>query len=266
MKKLISIFLVLGCMSGLFGCSANNADKNVQVFETENIAHITFYSLPTGGAGGEVPIEYLEEITTWLSSYTIDEKVEDDVLAPGSNSISIEIEYDDGTIVKNGLDTIEIDGITYYMKREDAPECFYKILEKEDLSISETSSGAPLAPTETDLDLVSISHIEVMSGLTGQKITVKDSDSVQKVMDDIESLTYKKMDTVEEIEFAYRIRFYNENYDELGRIFITEENGHQISYDGYYYLIEADLNINVDYLEELLKDAPPAEPGDDGRN
>ncbi|MBQ2883220.1 MAG: hypothetical protein IJE43_05530 [Alphaproteobacteria bacterium] len=126
--------------------------------------------------------------------------------------------------------------------------------------------GAPLAPVETDKDLESVSYIEVMSGFTGQKISVKDADSVQRVMNDIESLAYRKMEVAEEIEFAYRIRFYNENDDELGRIFITEENGHQICYDGYYYLVEADLNINVDYLEELLRDAPPAEPGDEGND
>ena len=126
--------------------------------------------------------------------------------------------------------------------------------------------GAPLAPTDTDLDLEAVSHIEVMSGLTGQKITVKDTDHVQKVMDDIESLKYEKKNAVEEVDYAYRIRFYNENYDELGRIFITEENGHQINYEDYYYLVEADQNINVDYLEELLKDAPPAEPGDEGND
>lgn len=131
---------------------------------------------------------------------------------------------------------------------------------------TEELAGAPLAPVGTDMDLETVSQLEIMSGQTGQKITVKDSDNVQKVMDDIESLNYKKMDAIEEIEFAYRIRFYNENYDELGRIFITEENGHQISYDGYYYLIENDLNIDVDYLEELLKDAPPAEPGDEGND
>ena len=126
--------------------------------------------------------------------------------------------------------------------------------------------GAPLAPAETDKALESVSHIEVMSGFTGQKISVKDADSVQRVMNDIESLTYRKMGAAEEIEFTYRIRFYNENYDELGRIFITEENGHQICYDGYYYLVEEELNINVDYLEELLKDAPSAEPGDEGND
>lgn len=135
-----------------------------------------------------------------------------------------------------------------------------------EVSETELSDGAPLAPDVSDKDLESVSYIEVMSGLTGQRIKVKDTDSVQKVMDDIESLKYKKKNAVEEVGYAYRIRFYNENDDELGRIFITEENGHQISYDGYYYLVEADLNINVDFLEELLKDAPPAEPGDEGND
>lgn len=126
--------------------------------------------------------------------------------------------------------------------------------------------GAPLAPEVTDKDLESVSYIEVMSGLTGQRIKVKDTVSVQKVMEDIKSLKYVKKNAVEEIDYAYRIRFYNENNDILGRIFITEENGHKISYDGYYYLVKADQNINVNFLEELLKNAPPAEPGDEGND
>ena len=100
-----------------------------------------------------------------------------------------------------------------------------------------------------------------MSGLTGQKIVVKNADRVQKVMDDIESLIYEKKGASDGYSgYAYSIRFFNENYDELGILYITEENGHQISYDGYFYLVESDLTINVDYLEELLTDAPPAEP------
>ena len=61
-----------------------------------------------------------------------------------------------------------------------------------ELSEMELSDGAPLAPDVSDKDLESVSYIEVMSGLTGQRIKVKDDDSVQKVMDDIESLKYKR--------------------------------------------------------------------------
>ena len=45
--------------------------------------------------------------------------------------------------------------------------------------------------------LLPISHIEVMSGLTGQKIIIKDAGNVMKVMDDIKSLKYEKKGAVE---------------------------------------------------------------------
>lgn len=79
-----------------------------------------------------MPSEYLEEIATWLGSFRIDEKVKDKVLAPGSNSISIEIEYADGTVLKNGLTTTKVEGVDYYMKHEDAPQCYFEILEQHD--------------------------------------------------------------------------------------------------------------------------------------
>ena len=132
MKKLMTLILVLVCVLGLIGCSTNKADKNVQIFETENITRITFHTLPSSGKGFEVPSEYMAEITTWLASFTIDKKANDNVLAPGSNSISVEIEYADGTVVKNGLSTTKVDGVTYYMKHEDAPQCYFEILEQTD--------------------------------------------------------------------------------------------------------------------------------------
>lgn len=128
MKKLMTLVLALIFVFGLVGCSANKVDKDVSVFKTENITRITFHTLPSGGQGFEVPNEYLAEITTWLGSFTVDKKA-DKALAPGSNSISVEIEYADGTSVKNGLSTTKIDGSTFYMKSEPAPECYFKILE-----------------------------------------------------------------------------------------------------------------------------------------
>jgi len=128
MKKWIALVLALVCVLGLVGCSTSKVDKNTQVFKTENITRITFYTLPNGDNGFEVPSEYMAEITAWLGSFTIDGKA-DKALAPGSNSVSVEIEYADGTIVKNGLSTTKVDGVTYYMKHDDAPECYFVILE-----------------------------------------------------------------------------------------------------------------------------------------
>ena len=99
------------------------------VFETENITKITFYTYANKDNGFVVSKEYLDEITTWIGTFVLDEKVKDIVLAPGSNSVSVEIEYADGAIVRNGLSTTKVDGVAYYMKHADAPECYFEILE-----------------------------------------------------------------------------------------------------------------------------------------
>ncbi len=139
MKKLIALILLLVGLLAMAGCvnQENNISeenknqmvyKGTQVFKTENITRITFYTLSSDGKGFEVPSENIAEITTWLGSFTIGEKA-DNVLAPGSNSVSVEIEYADGTIVKNGISTVNIDGVAYYMEHDDAPECYLEIIE-----------------------------------------------------------------------------------------------------------------------------------------
>ena len=235
MKKIVSLILALICGFGLVACN-----KGVETMYVEGIVvNGIFYDI----SHQPMPVEVDDSaINGYIESYTDTIPKKD-----GETNISKDL---------IGAPYAEVEGGIALLYKNEWYLC----------SPMEEATGAPLAPEETDMDLESVSHIEVMSGLTGEKITVKDAGSVQRVMDDIESLRYKKKGAVEEVGYAYRIRFYNENYDELGRIFITEENGHQISYDGYYYLVEADQNINVDYLEELLKDAPPAEPGDEGND
>lgn len=243
MKKYTSIILVALCILFIAGCSKN---EHV-VSDTPNtmVPSIIFEGNLYRTTGKEIPAEVDESaIVGEISS-----------IVPLTQLPTKEGEANFGQT--GDQLAITSNGLLVKMNHE------WVVFELSEAGITD---GAPLAPVDSDLDLESVSHLEVMSGLTGQKITIKDADSVQKVMDDIESLRYEKKNAVEEVGYAYRIRFYNENYDELGRIFITEENGHQISYDGYYYLVEADQNINVDYLEEMLKDAPPAEPGDEGND
>ena len=132
MKRFAVFVFVLVCAVCLVSCSSDQVDKTKPVFETENIARITFYTLPGDGNGFEVPSEDMAEIITWLGSFTLDEKADGKALAPGSNSISVEIEYTDGTVVKNGLSTTKVDGLTYYMKHEDAPPCYFEIFAQAD--------------------------------------------------------------------------------------------------------------------------------------
>lgn len=96
-------------------------------------------------------------------------------------------------------------GVSVQNDSDSGPIAVSVDVEDVEVRIAAKADGAPLAPADPDLDLESVSHIEVMSGLTGQKITIKDADSVQKVMDDIESLRYEKKNTVEEVGLTVRI-------------------------------------------------------------
>ena len=113
MKRFITVILSLVMVFSLIACSNTNGDKNVQLFKTENIKRILFYN-DTTLEEVEVPEEYLDEIITWLESFTIDKEVEKDKLEPGSDAYCVQIEYEDGTIVKNGLWIYEMDGKQYF--------------------------------------------------------------------------------------------------------------------------------------------------------
>ena len=123
MRKMLAVVLVLTCLLGVAGCSSMKVDKTKPVFETDNISSISFYTMPNHNDGIQVPDE------TWLSSFRLDEKVKDKQLPPGSNSVLVEIVYSDGTTVKNGLSTFTVDGTLYYLSHDDAPECYFDILD-----------------------------------------------------------------------------------------------------------------------------------------
>ena len=150
MKKILSVFLCGIMLLCLSACgenihsdtkpneSAKQSDTNNQeteVFNTKNIKRITFYAYYGSGKGSDVPAEHLGEITTWLNSFKIDTDREfPDVDPPGTNTIHVEIEYLDGTVVKEGLDTATVDGITYYIKGDTAPKSYEEIISKTSLN------------------------------------------------------------------------------------------------------------------------------------
>ena len=110
-------------------------NQEIAIFNTKNIKRITFYAYYGSGKGSDVPAEHLGEITTWLNSFKIDTDREfPDLVPPGTNTIHVEIEYLDGTVVKEGLDTTTVDGITYYIKGDTAPECYNEIISKVSLN------------------------------------------------------------------------------------------------------------------------------------
>ena len=110
-------------------------NQEIAIFNTKNIKRITFYAYYGSGKGSDVPAEHLGEITTWLNSFKIDTDREfPDLVPPGTNTIHVEIEYLDGTVVKEGLDTATVNGITYYIKGDTAPKCYEEIISKTSLN------------------------------------------------------------------------------------------------------------------------------------
>ena len=106
--------------------------KTKPVFKTDNISRITFYAYYGAGIGSEVPAEHMAEIVDWLGSFRAGRTVFGRI-PPGTNTVYVEIEYTDGTVVKQGLDTVEILWNVYYTKSQGSPACFDEIMSKTSL-------------------------------------------------------------------------------------------------------------------------------------
>ncbi len=113
-----------------------------QVFKTDNISRITFYSYYGSGKGSVVPAENMTEIINWLGSFKIDKKAPD-ILPPGTGTNWVEIEYSYGTVVKKALDYVMVDGVQYKTKSDNAPGCYWDILSKTSYTTDSDTAGVP---------------------------------------------------------------------------------------------------------------------------
>ena len=137
MKKFLSLLLSIIMLLCFTACNETTSktydtlfDEYPSVFVTENITSITFYAYYGGGKGSKVPTEYMTEIINWLDSFTIDRVATDEDVLDGTNTYYVKIEYSDGTIIKEGLDIIIIDGTRYLLKKDKYPDCFMEIMSK----------------------------------------------------------------------------------------------------------------------------------------
>ncbi len=140
MKKLLSLLLSIIMSLCFTACNENTAktydmlfDEYPSVFVTENITSITFYAYYGNGKGSKVPEEHMDEIINWLDSFTINREATDEDVLPGTNTYYVKIEYSDGTIIKEGLDIVIIDGTRYLLEKEKYPNCFMNIISKASL-------------------------------------------------------------------------------------------------------------------------------------
>jgi len=97
------------------------------VFNTENIQRITLYTQYGTTKISDVPPECMEEIKSWLNTFVYGE-IAYDILPPGTDTVHIEIEYADGIVMKQGMNTAELNGVTYYIEGGAEPTCYEQLL------------------------------------------------------------------------------------------------------------------------------------------
>jgi len=103
-------------------------------------------------------------------------------------------------------------------------------------------------------DIGVASRVHIKSGLTGDEVNITDSELIKSITADINSLTFIKTSSSEgEVGYAYMLTWFDAADKQIAQITITEENGYQISYEGNYYKVGADLNINIELFDKMLK-------------
>ena len=125
----------------------NKSEPTESVFNTKNVTRITFYAYYGGGKGSDVPADQINAIQKWLDTFTPGEEASVP-LEPGTNTIHVEIEYQDGTVIKQGLDTVTLNGITYKTKYEKPPACFQDILSRTSLEDESTAPAPEIGPED----------------------------------------------------------------------------------------------------------------------
>ena len=105
-------------------------------------------------------------------------------------------------------------------------------------------------------DIGTANKINIKSGLTGDEVNIADNEFIQSITENINSLRFEKTSKVnEKVGYAYMLTWFDTEDNQIARITITEENGYQISHDGYYYKVGADLCIDITLINELLNSA-----------
>lgn len=146
MKKLTALIVSFIMLIGITACSSG---KDKPIFETENIAGVTFISTVPNDKETEVPVEYLDEITEWLGTFKAGKKA-GDVLPPGADSLFVRIEYSDGTIVENSMSTVVIKDTNYIVNYDKEPSCYFDLFTNK-VIYDRVLSGIPSA-TDASLD------------------------------------------------------------------------------------------------------------------
>lgn len=110
-------------------------------------------------------------------------------------------------------------------------------------------------------DIGTASKINIKSGLTGDEVNIADNEFIQNITENINSLRFEKTSATDgKVGYAYVLTWFDTEDNQIATITITEENGYQISHDGYYYKVGADFSIDTALIDEMLNIALSSAP------
>ena len=120
------------------------------------------------------------------------------------------------------------------------------------MPVSDKSSDS-LEAKDLTFDIGAASEINIKAGLTGDEVIIADSEFIQKITDNINSLRFEKAAGADgEVSYVYMLTWFDAEEKQIAQVTITEENGQQINADGYYYNVGVDHSINVGLIAEML--------------
>lgn len=105
-------------------------------------------------------------------------------------------------------------------------------------------------------DIEEANKISIKSGLTGDEVNVTDRETIGDITQNINSLRFEKTSASDEkVGYAYMLKWFDADDKQIASITITDVNGYQISHDGYFYKVGADLCIDTSMINDLLNSA-----------
>ncbi len=102
-------------------------------------------------------------------------------------------------------------------------------------------------------DIGAASRVHIKSGLTGDEVNITDAELIKNITADINSLAFIKTSSSEgKVGYVYMLTWFDTADKQMAQITITEENGYQISHEGNYYKVDADLSIDIELIDKML--------------
>ena len=109
-----------------------------------------------------------------------------------------------------------------------------------------TLNGCSSAPKT--FEIVGATKLIIISGDTGDSISITNSDEIKYITDNITSLKYSKCNKVNSDGWSYSLQWFDKNDQNIETLTLLGD-GYTIIYDGFYYKgMSIDYEIDLTFL------------------